>query len=324
MHDFAGINNMFLSIIVPAFNVENYIRKCIDSLLNQTVGDYEIVVVNDGSIDRTGEIIKNSYKDKVTYVDKEKNTGLSDTRNIGMRYAVGEYIIFVDGDDYVESDCVDKIKEKIEMSPETDVAYMGYYKEKEGECIKHQGFESENNKIWKAEDFLISELGKRKFPVPACFAVYKRKFLIENNLQFTTGIFHEDELWSAEVALKAKQVMTTNICYYHYVIRAGSITQKKDLTQNGLDVVFICNKMMNMLNTIENPRLKKLFANHIAMLYMKGMCRGRLYRREYKDSFDRSIPLKLAYFRKDKLKAALFAVSPKLYYIADLKYGAKL
>lgn len=315
---------MFLSIIVPAFNAENYIKKCLDSLLNQTTDDYEIVVVNDGSTDQTGDIIKDIYEGKVTYIDKEKNSGLSDTRNIGMKYAIGDYIIFVDADDYVERNCVNIIKEKIKTSSVADVIYIGHYEERKGKCVKHQGFESENNKVWKSEDFLVSELGKRNFPVPACFAVYRRKFLIDNNLQFTTGIFHEDELWSAEVALKAKKIMTADICYYHYVIRVGSITQKKDLTQNGLDVMFICEKMINMLNKIENPLLKKLFANHIAMLYMKGMCRGRLYRREYKKSFDRCIPLRLAYFKKDKLKAVLFVFSPKLYYAVDLKYGVKL
>lgn len=315
---------MFLSIIVPAYNVETYITKCLNSLLNQTTDDYEIVVINDGSTDKTGEIIEQKYKDKVTYVKKEKNSGLSDTRNLGMQLATGEYIIFVDGDDYVESNCVEKIKEQIKRNPEIDVIYTGHYKEKNGECVEYKGFESESDKMWKAEEFLISELGKRKFPVPACFAVYKKIFLIENNLKFTTGIYHEDELWSAEVVLKAKNVMTSDIRYYHYVLRAGSITQKKDLTQNGLDVIFICNKMINMLDEIKNPLLKKLFANHIAMLYMKGMSRGRLYRKQYRNKFDKQIPIKYAYFFKDKLKAVLFVVSPYLYYIIDSKYGTKL
>lgn len=315
---------MFLSIIVPAYNVDKYINKCLDSLLDQTYDDYEIVVINDGSSDRTNEIIKNDYTGKVTYINKENNTGLSDTRNFGMRYANGEYIIFVDGDDYVESNCVEKIKEEINKNPQIDVLYTGHYKEKNGNCVKYRGFASESNKIWKADDFLISELGKRKFPVPACFAVYRKDFLVDNNLKFTTGIFHEDELWSAEVALKAKYVLTSDICYYHYVIRQGSITQKRDLTQNGLDVIFICNNMIEMLKKIENPLVKSLFANHIAMLYMKGMCRGKLYRREYRNKFDRKIPIKYSYFLKDKLKAVLFAVSPYLYARIDSRYGTKL
>ena len=154
--------------------------------------------------------------------------------------------------------------------------------------------------------------------------MYRRQFLIENNLRFTTGIYHEDELWSAEVALKAQQVLTADICYYHYVIRAGSITQKKDLTQNGLDIIFICNQMISMLSEIEDLVLKKLFANHIAMLYMKGMCRGKLYRKQYRSKFNRCIPIKYAYFTKDKLKAILFLISPYIYYIIDLKCGKKL
>lgn len=322
--DITEANNVLLSIIVPAYNVENYINKCISSLLNQNTDDYEIVVVNDGSTDRTAEIIESDFKGRVNYINKEKNTGLSDTRNVGMKAAKGEYIVFVDGDDYVDETCVGEIKATIQEKQEIDVIYLGHFEERNGQQKKLKGFESECNKVWTAEDFFKSELGRRSFPVPACFAVYRRKFLVENHLKFTTGIFHEDELWSAEIALKAKNVMTTDLCYYHYVIRANSITQKKDLTQNGLDVIYICNKMITMLEEINDPILKKLFANHIAMLYMKGMCRGKLYRKQYRSAFSRWIPIRYAYFALDRLKAILFTVSPHLYYKIDLRCGTKL
>lgn len=315
---------MLISIIVPAYNVEKYIEKCLDSLLNQTFDDYQIIVVNDGSTDRTDEIIQQKYLDKVVYIDKKTNSGLSDTRNVGMKFATGEYIIFVDGDDYVNNSCIQKIRSIIKSHRDVDVVYVGHIEERNGEQKQFKGFQSVCNQVWRADVFLKSELGQRSFPVPACFAVYRRQFLIENNLRFTTGIYHEDELWSAEVALKAQQVLTADICYYHYVIRAGSITQKKDLTQNGLDIIFICNQMISMLSEIEDLVLKKLFANHIAMLYMKGMCRGKLYRKQYRSKFNRCIPIKYAYFTKDKLKAILFLISPYIYYIIDLKCGKKL
>lgn len=315
---------MLISIIVPAYNVEKYIERCLDSLLNQTDADYQIIVVNDGSTDETDTIIQRKYFNKVIYIDKKTNSGLSDTRNIGLQSATGEYVIFVDGDDYVDSFCIQKIRNTIESHERCDVIYIGHIEERNGEQKKYKGFQAACNQVWNADEFLKSELGQRSFPVPACFAVYRRQFLIKNNLKFTTGIYHEDELWSAEVALKAKQVITADICYYHYVIRTGSITQKKDLTQNGLDVIFICNQMIRMLSDIKDPVVKKLFANHIAMLYMKGMCRGRLYRKQYRSKFNRYVPLKYAYFPKDKLKSILFAISPYLYYRIDLKCGTKL
>lgn len=315
---------MLISIIVPAYNVEKYIERCLDSLLHQTDDDYQIIVVNDGSTDSTDEMIQRKYLDKVIYIDKKTNSGLSDTRNVGMQSATGEYVIFVDGDDYVENSCIQKIRNIIESYGRGDVVYVGHIEERNGEQKKYKGFQSACNQVWSAEEFLKSELGQRSFPVPACFAVYRRQFLIKNNLKFTTGIYHEDELWSAEVALKAKWVITADICYYHYVIRTGSITQKKDLTQNGLDVIFICNQMIRMLSDIEDPVVKKLFANHIAMLYMKGMCRGRLYRKQYRSKFNRYVPIKYSYFPIDKLKSILFAISPYLYYRIDLKCGTKL
>ena len=315
---------MFLSIIVPAFNVEKYIHKCLSSLLNQTSDDYEIIVINDGSTDKTDQIIEETYQCKIKYINKGKNTGLSDTRNIGTESANGDYIIFVDADDYVENDCVYQCKEIVKHNPRADVIYVGHYKEKNNERLKNKGFSSATDRLWESDKFMISELRKRHFPIPACFAIYRKEFLLENNLKFTTGILHEDELWSIEVALKSKWIATSSKCYYHYVIREGSITHKKDLTQNGLDIIFICNRMIQMLNGIENSSLKKLFSNHIAMLYMKGMCRGALYRKEYRNRFNRWIPIRLSYFLKDRLKASLFAISPYLYYKIDLKYGTKL
>ena len=148
---------MLVSIIVPAYNVEKYIEKCLDSLLNQTDNDYQVIVVNDGSTDKTGEIIQRGYSDKVVYIDKKVNSGLSDTRNIGMQSAIGEYVIFVDGDDYVENDCIQKIRNSVADHKDVDVVYIGHIEERNGERIKFKGFQSESNKIWSANEFLKSE-----------------------------------------------------------------------------------------------------------------------------------------------------------------------
>ena len=93
-----------LSVIVPFYNVENYIEKCLETLVNQTLQDIEIILVNDGSQDKSVDIVKkylNKYPDKITYLEKE-NGGLSDARNYALPYAKGEYIAFLDSDDYVE------------------------------------------------------------------------------------------------------------------------------------------------------------------------------------------------------------------------------
>ena len=97
---------MFLSIIVPAYNVERYIDKCVDSLEEQNIDDYEIIIINDCSTDNTINVIKRRAKCNIRIINKEINTGLSDTRNIGIESANGEYIMFVDSDDYIETNII--------------------------------------------------------------------------------------------------------------------------------------------------------------------------------------------------------------------------
>ena len=105
---------MKVSVIIPVYNVENYIEKCLESVINQTIDEIEIIVVNDGSTDLSKERINkylNKYKDKIKYLEKE-NGGLSSARNYGMKFATGEYIAFLDGDDYIELDAYQKMYEK--------------------------------------------------------------------------------------------------------------------------------------------------------------------------------------------------------------------
>ena len=105
-----------VSVIVPFYNVEDYIEKCIKSLLNQTLDDLEIILVNDGSKDNSESIAKkylNEYPKKIIYLEKE-NGGLGDARNYGIPYAKGEYIAFIDSDDYVEKDMYEQMLKKAE------------------------------------------------------------------------------------------------------------------------------------------------------------------------------------------------------------------
>ena len=111
-----------VSVVVPIFNVEEYLERCVKSLLNQTLDDIEIILVNDGSEDKSGEIAQdfsNKYPEKIIYVEK-KNGGLSDARNYGMKFATGEYIAFLDSDDYIEKEAYEKMY-KIAKKDDSDL-----------------------------------------------------------------------------------------------------------------------------------------------------------------------------------------------------------
>lgn len=116
---------MFISVIVPVYNVEEYLDKCLESLLNQHYSDMEIVVVDDKSTDGSLNIAKKYEKyTNVKVIAKEKNSGLSDTRNVGIKESCGQYIMFLDSDDYVENGCIAKIQGIIEKENTPDIIYL--------------------------------------------------------------------------------------------------------------------------------------------------------------------------------------------------------
>ena len=313
---------MFFSIIVPAFNVQAYIKQCIDSLLTQNIDDYEIIIVDDCSKDYTSAISDTYTGGIVKTIHNEKNLGLSDSRNIGLKSAKGEYIIFVDSDDYIETNILQTIKDRIEELSKPDIVYLGYYLEKGSTSFKKYTFNSGKNAVYDAKEFARNELSRRKIPIPACFAAYRRDYLISNALYFKSGILHEDELWSPITLLTAKSVGTTDICFYHYIIREGSITQRKDNTKNGLDMLDSCNDLIEFTDKSSlDSNLKKLMYNHIAMIYIKAMCRGRLYRKPYCHKVNRTLPYRYSCFLKDKVKGIIFMGSLRMYYYCDKWLG---
>ncbi len=215
-----------ISIIVPIYNVEKQLERCIKSLLTQEDKDLqtEIILVNDGSTDDSGKIAKEyalKYKDKIIYLEKE-NGGLSDARNYGMSYATGQYIAFVDSDDYISEelypklvkymiDDYDLIKIKISKVDEQgdiiDKNYSPEFYEKTGE----EAFEI----LYKSD--VMTEV--------AWSYIYKTSFIKENNFKFAKGLYHEDFGLIPLTILKAKKVASTNVGTYNYVQTQNSITR---------------------------------------------------------------------------------------------------
>lgn len=306
---------MFISVVVPVYNVEKYLEKCLQSLIEQCYADMEIVVVDDKSTDRSLCIAKKYEKyNNVKVISKEKNTGLSDSRNVGIRESRGQYIMFLDSDDYVEDGCIFKIQEIVKKENEPDIVYFGYSEEYESTNKKYikYGYVSQKDKIYTGEEFAIAELKQRNLYAAACFGIYNREFIVRNNLYFESGLLHEDELWTPQVILRANKVYTSDYVFYHYLRRNGSITRSGNKTKHGQDMLCICKKLDILANEIKNPELKKYMDNHIAMLYMKGMTEGRLYQTNME--IDRFYPLRKVCFKKDRAKAILFAFSLRLYY----------
>jgi len=313
---------MFFSIIVPMYNVEKYLSKCIESILNQHYKDMEIIIIDDKSTDNSLSIAEKYEKYKnIKIISKERNSGLSESRNIGIREARGKYIIFLDSDDYIDENALLDLNKLICEHEFPDIIYTKFIEEREEYCEEKCGYVSESNKIYSRYDFLKSELEKRNLYAAACFGVYKRKLIIDNKLFFKPGICHEDELWTPQVINKAETIYLSDLAYYHYIRRDNSITKAKDKTKNGIDLINTCYELFVLFNDMDDNYLKKLMNNHIAMLYMKAMCRGKLFRKKYAYMIDKKIPLKYASTLKDRIKAILFLCNLHVYYLIDSQFG---
>lgn len=208
-----------VSVIVPAYNVENYIEKCLNSLVNQTLEDIEIIVVNDGSQDKTKEKILdfcNKYPQKVKYLEKE-NGGLSSARNFGMPYAVGEYVAFLDSDDYVE---------------------LSMYEEMYNEA-KRENFDMvECDFIWEYPNkkrFDHGELAHSKKEmivknrVVAWNKLIKREVIEKAKIEFPMGLRYEDVEFFYKLVPFLDKVSIVNKCFIHYIQRGNSIVNTQNI-----------------------------------------------------------------------------------------------
>lgn len=205
-----------ISVIIPAYNVEKYIRRCLDSLVNQTYETMEIIVVNDGSTDRTGEILHEyaeRFPDKVTVYDRE-NGGQAEARNFGLAKATGEYIGFVDSDDFVSAVMYEKLYEEAERTG-CDLVTCGYYgcEEESGEITVYQtGYRGMfNQSIYENPDIL-----RRNSPYP-WNKLYTRELLERTGFQFRGGMIFEDLCAIFPLFLDAKKVGRVHEKLYYYM-----------------------------------------------------------------------------------------------------------
>lgn len=208
-----------VSVIVPVFNIENYVGTCINSLLDQTYDNYELIIVNDGSTDKSLEIVNSfleKFPNRIKVISKE-NGGLSSARNCGLEHASGDYISFVDGDDFVDIDYLEKLIEYLDNG-NIDVVISGH------KTVKTSGELIDRIKVASNKEF---ELYGKPGVFISCAKLYKKEFLFKNNLFFPVGKLYEDIAFSFYTKYLATKVIAIPYCGYNYVQRDGSIMHNK-------------------------------------------------------------------------------------------------
>lgn len=266
-----------ISVIIPVFNAEKHIEKCIDSLLSQTLSACEFVFVNDGSSDKSQSIVEYFQKqDSRIKLINQKNQGVSIARNSGIAIAQGDYIGFVDADDYVEKDCFQRLYE-IAISKSVAIVISNYFSSQEGHTFTSKALFREN-------EVLNSEFIQKQI-IPYLIGndnlnaiwnkMYKRELITDNQIWFPKGVpLGEDGWFNLNCFNKADSVFFSDYVGYHYVDVTGSATRNfsgnnyfkriEDVFQQ--DFSSFTNQYLD-INKIELLKAEKFIKNTIALLH---------------------------------------------------------
>lgn len=274
-----------VSIIVPIYNVEKYLNKCLDSLINQTLEDIQIILVNDGSVDNSGQIAKQyaqKYKEKILYLEKE-NGGLSDARNYGIPYATGEYIAFLDSDDYIEKNAYQEMYEKAkeEDSDYVECDFIWEYPNKTKVDKKiicnYIGKDIENQELPANEKILIDRKQMLSFVrVVAWNKLIKRKIIVENNIQFPKGLRYEDVEFTYKLIPHLNKISYVNKPFIHYIQRQNSIVNVQN--ERTAEIFTILENVINYYKENKiyeeyKTELEYNYARYLLCSSLKRMCK---------------------------------------------------
>lgn len=298
------------SVIIPVYNVEIYLPQCLESLQSQTMGQFEAILVDDGSTDNCGQICDAwAKKDKRFRVIHKTNGGLSSARNFGINLAVGDYICFLDSDDFVSRSYFSSLRECIAWTNADCIMFNGYYfiEKEKTKIIQHSGIIEPISGI----SLMNRMIQSRNLWAPVCFYCYKRSILQNNGLRFKEGILSEDEEFTPRALLCCNKTIYLDECIYNYVFRANSITGTKDVTK-------ICQRLFDMVSTIYE--LEKLYCeqkeipdnlfDYLARQYMGSLAQLSQYQ---KVKPDKQFLRRNCRHLRTLIKRAIFQLSPKLY-----------
>lgn len=214
------IRDVDISIIVPIYNAEKYIKKCIDSLIKQTKKNIEFILINDGSTDNSEEIIK-KFDDFRLHYYKNKNQGIGKSRNFGIKKAVGKYIMFLDSDDYLPYDACEKFYEHA-ISTNSDLVVSDYYKDKLGEIEYFNIPSFKSSSVHDNNELIL------KINLGPCNKLYSRDMLTKNKILFNEKYKYEDAPFVISCIINAKKISKIDLALYYYVIHENSETTVRD------------------------------------------------------------------------------------------------
>ena len=260
---------MRFSIVVPVYNVEEYLDKCLNSIKNQTFKDFEVIIVNDGSTDNSQKIIDKYVKEnsKMFNCFIQKNQGLSAARNFGIEKSTGEYLFFIDSDDFIDENFLEILDENIAERKDLDLLRITIKKIRpNGEIVKEENFEQVE--YIGEEAFLECRIKRIEIILPWAYCI-KTTYWKENKFKFPVGRLHEDLRVMPILLLRAKKVLFVKGSFYIHLLRENSIMRTKDYNKKvkmAYDIIYNYDEMKKEIELIENvsPKAKKVFNEFIS------------------------------------------------------------
>lgn len=270
---------MKVSFILPIYNVEKYLSECVESILVQTYSDFEILLVDDGSPDNCPALCDEwARKDDRIKALHKPNGGLSDARNYGLEHAQGNYVVFVDSDDFwVNKDCLENLMNVVDVHPECDFIGFNcsYYYYDTKTFKKWVAYDESLSKPTDKDTVLCSLIASGTFPMSACLKIIKRKSLSEINLHFIKGLLSEDIPWFIDLLEGAKKCMFINDYIYAYrqgVV--GSISNSFSVRNFNSILRIIDNELQKLEGRTFNEKTKDYIKSFLA--YELCICLGGL------------------------------------------------
>ncbi len=305
------MENILISIVVPIYKVENELDRCVQSLLNQTHKNIEIILVDDESPDRCPELCDQyAESDSRIQVIHKKNGGLSDARNAGLRVATGEYVLYVDSDDYIELDSCEKL---LEGAKEGVDFVVGACREVCGDNISFQKHSNiEPGKIYTSRDFAIESIKNNEWYAPAVLNLYNREFLIKNELFYKVDYLFEDHQMLPRLYFAASKIVYIDYAFYNYMIRENSIMTSSNSPEKVRMSIDIYTEWMERIEKVTDQEYQRYLYGILVRYYLRN-CRVRKIIGWKIPGMGFGFAWKYALNLKEKIKILYFSIAPKLY-----------
>lgn len=223
--------NPLITVIIPAYNSEKYIGRCLESILGQSFEDFEILVIDDGSTDKTGEVVKKyvAHDDRIIY-KKQKNMGVAKTRNKAVKMARGEFVAFIDNDDFIDKDYLEKLLPR------------------KGEDVVISGYRRPDEKGNIVAQMQLTNTNWSKFMIPTPWAkIYRKDFIINNRIEFLDNNIGEDIYFNLVAMLLARDVRIVNYVGYNWFYNRESISSTKHKSFDKVDIFKLLNSCYDEL-----------------------------------------------------------------------------